>query len=244
MITPAGDALHLPQQRDPGMPVVAVLVIVLAKFAVPRAICLHHVAMLQACRSPLFLWALLTAVRGITSHRVTAGQHWTCHLLTVHLTCRSLASADSTFNVAKGRYKGMPCGPWSVHLLVSFKVATFRMFFHPLWSFHVSGIIPIITDTAALAIKLNGSGAGQHWTNDWITYHCSLLAAAGETLVVAGRPAGAMSMVLVLKEAGMGVFLQFFWVFHKEVIKLSLLHLPPSPKITVVWHVDPPTYFS
>lgn len=35
-----------------------------------------------------------------------------------------LASADSTFNVAKGRHKGMPGGSWSVHLLVSFEVAT------------------------------------------------------------------------------------------------------------------------
>lgn len=37
-----------------------------------------------------------------------------------------LASADSTFNVAEGRYKGMPCGSWSVHLLVSFKVTTWE----------------------------------------------------------------------------------------------------------------------
>lgn len=35
-----------------------------------------------------------------------------------------LARADGTFNVAKGRHKGMPGGSWSVHLLVSFKVTT------------------------------------------------------------------------------------------------------------------------
>lgn len=35
-----------------------------------------------------------------------------------------LASADSTFDVAKGRHKGMPCGSWGVHLLVSLKVTT------------------------------------------------------------------------------------------------------------------------
>lgn len=89
-ITPAVYALHLPHQWYPGMPVVTVLVIVLAKFAVPRAVCLHHVAVLQACGGPVLLWTLFTAVRGITSHRMTAGQHWTCHLLTVYLPCRSL----------------------------------------------------------------------------------------------------------------------------------------------------------
>lgn len=47
-----------------------------------------------------------------------------------------------------------------------------------------------------------------------------------------------MSVVLVLKEAGMGVFLQLLGVFHKKVVKLSLLHLPPGPKLTVVWHMD------
>lgn len=87
MITPAVDALHLPYHRYPGMPVVTVLVIVLAKFAVSRAICLHHVAVLQACRGPLLIRTLLTAVRGIPSYRMTAGQHRTCHLLTVYLAC-------------------------------------------------------------------------------------------------------------------------------------------------------------
>lgn len=33
------------------------------------------------------------------------------------------------------------------------------------------------------------------------------LAAAGETFVIVGGPAGAVSVVLVLKEAGMGVIL-------------------------------------
>lgn len=68
---------------------------------------------------------------------------------------------------------------------------------------------------------------------------CGLyLAAARETLVVVGRPAGAMSVVLVLKEAGVRVFLQLLWVLHEEVVKLSLLHLRPGPKLTVVWHVN------
>lgn len=84
-ITPAVDAFHLPHQRYPGMPVVTVLVIVLAKLAVPRAICLHHVAVLQACRCPLLLWTLFAAVGGITSHGMTAGQQRTRHLLAVHL---------------------------------------------------------------------------------------------------------------------------------------------------------------
>lgn len=35
-----------------------------------------------------------------------------------------LASADGTFNVAKGGHKRMPGGSWSVHLLVSFEVTT------------------------------------------------------------------------------------------------------------------------
>lgn len=89
-IAPAVDAFHFPHQRYPGMPVVAVLVIVLAKFAVPRAICLHHVAVLQARGGLHFLWTLLTAVRGITPHRMTAGQHRTSNLLTVYLPRGSL----------------------------------------------------------------------------------------------------------------------------------------------------------
>lgn len=67
------------------MPVVTVLVIVLAKLAVSRAICLHHVGVFQACRSLLLLWTLLTTVGGITSDGMTAGQYRTCHFLTVNL---------------------------------------------------------------------------------------------------------------------------------------------------------------
>lgn len=89
-ITPAVNAFHLPHQRYPGMPVVTVLVIVLAEFAVPRSICLHHVAVLQACRGPVLFGTLLTTVGGVTSYGVTAGQHRTRHLLTVHLPWRSL----------------------------------------------------------------------------------------------------------------------------------------------------------
>lgn len=138
----------------------------------------------------------------------------------------------------------MPCGSWCMHLLVSFKVTTLRMFIHPLWSFHVLWLLPLITDRAALVLWLNSAGAGQHRTDDWITDHSPLLAAAGETLVVVWSPAGAVSVVLVLKEAGMGVFPQLLGVLHKEVVKLSLLHLPRGSKLTLVWHMDPSSYFS
>lgn len=44
--------------------------------------------------------------------------------------------------------------------------------------------------------------------------------------------------MLVLEEAGKGVFLQLLGVLHKEVIKLSLLDLPLGPVLTIVWHMD------
>lgn len=89
-ITPAVDAFHFPHEWYPGMPVVTVLVVVLAKFAVPQPVGLHHVAVLQARGRLLLLWTLLTAVRGITPHGMTAGQHWTRDLLTVYLSRRPL----------------------------------------------------------------------------------------------------------------------------------------------------------
>lgn len=138
----------------------------------------------------------------------------------------------------------MPCGSWSVHLLVSFKVTAFRRFTRSLWSFHVLGLLPLITDRAALALGLECPGARQHWADDRITDHRSLLTAAGETLVVVGRPVRAVSMVLVFKEAGMGVFLQLLWVLRHSVVGVGLLHLPSGPKLTVVWNVDPSSYFS
>lgn len=64
------------------------------------------------------------------------------------------------------------------------------------------------------------------------------LAAAGEALVVAGRPAGAVGAVLVLEEAGVRVFLQLLGVLHEQVVELGLLRLPPGPELTVVRHVD------
>lgn len=68
---------------------------------------------------------------------------------------------------------------------------------------------------------------------------CGLyLAAAGETPVVVGRPAGAVSVVLVLEEAGVWVFLQLLRVLRKKVIKLRLLRLPSGPELTLVWHVN------
>lgn len=80
-----------------------------------------------------------------------------------------LASADGTFNVAKGGHEWMPGGSWSVHLLVSFEVATcggrrkflgnwkvveaklgrqnveptLEMFLHPLWSLKVFRLFPL-----------------------------------------------------------------------------------------------------
>lgn len=47
-----------------------------------------------------------------------------------------------------------------------------------------------------------------------------------------------MGVVLVLKETGMGVFLQLLRVLHEQVVELGLLHLPPGPQLTVVQHVD------
>lgn len=85
-VTPAVDALHLPHQRHPGVPVVAVLVKVLAKLAVAGTVCLHHVAVLQGSRGLLLLWTLFTAVRGIPPDRVSAGQDRARHLLAVHLS--------------------------------------------------------------------------------------------------------------------------------------------------------------
>lgn len=64
------------------------------------------------------------------------------------------------------------------------------------------------------------------------------LAAAGEALVVAWYPAGAVSVVLVLEEAGVRILLQLLRVLHKEVIKFSLLHVSSGSKLAVVWYVD------
>lgn len=95
-----------------------------------------------------------------------------------------------------------------------------------------------ITDRAALVLRLNGSGAGQDRTDDWITDDSPLLAAAGETLVVVWGPAGAVSVVSVLEETGLWVFLQLFRIFGEEVIELPILLLPPGPELTGVWHMD------
>lgn len=122
-----------------------------------------------------------------------------------------------------------------------------------------------ITDWAALVLRLSGSGAGQdrtddriaddspllqgrssdlHWTPKRLTGRsesCRLqglyLAAAGETPVVVGGPAGAVSVMLVLEETGLRVFLQLLRVFGGEIVPLLLL-LPPGPELTGVWHVD------
>ena len=90
-ITPAVDALHLPHQGHPRVPGVAVLVEVLAKLALERAVGLHHVCVLQPHGLLLFLrGALLAAVRWVTPDWATAGQHGTCDLLTVYLARRAL----------------------------------------------------------------------------------------------------------------------------------------------------------
>lgn len=89
-VTPAVDALHLPHQRHPGVPVVAVLVIVLSELAVPGTVCLHHVAVLQSGGGLLLLRTLLAAVGGIPPDWMSAGQHRARNLLAVHLSGRSL----------------------------------------------------------------------------------------------------------------------------------------------------------
>lgn len=65
---------------------------------------------------------------------------------------------------------------------------------------------------------------------------CSFyLAAACETLVIAGSPAGTMSVILVLKEAGVWIFLQLLGVIQEKVIKLRLLYLCWGTRFTAVW---------
>lgn len=66
----------------------------------------------------------------------------------------------------------------------------------------------------------------------------SYLTAARETLVVARRPAGSMSVMLVLKEAGIWVFLQLLWVIQKKVVELSLFYLRWAAKLTGVWNMN------
>lgn len=95
-----------------------------------------------------------------------------------------------------------------------------------------------ITDRAALVLRLNGSGAGHGRTDDRITDDSPLLAAAGETLVVVWGPAGAVSVMSVLEETGLWVFLQLFRIFGEGVIKVPILPLPPGPELTGVWHMD------
>lgn len=124
-----------------------------------------------------------------------------------------------------------------------------------------------ITDWTAFVLGLNGFGAGQDGTDYWITddspllweksstlhstrksltanrkscwLRCLHLAATGETLVVVWRPAGAVRVMLVLKEAGLWVFFQLLHVFREVVVKLPvLLLLPPGPELTGVWHMD------
>lgn len=64
------------------------------------------------------------------------------------------------------------------------------------------------------------------------------LAAAGEALVVVRGPAGAVSVVLVLEETRLWVFLQLLCVFGEEIVQLPVLLLPPGPELTGVWHMD------
>lgn len=65
------------------------------------------------------------------------------------------------------------------------------------------------------------------------------LAAAGETSVVVGRPAGAVTVMLVLKEAGVGVLFKLFVVFgHHYLIYIWLLNFNPGPRLAVIGHMD------
>lgn len=66
----------------------------------------------------------------------------------------------------------------------------------------------------------------------------SYLAAAGETPVVVGRPAGAVSVMLVLEEAGVGVLLQLLGILRHQLLHFRLLHVNPGPRLAVVGHVD------
>lgn len=66
----------------------------------------------------------------------------------------------------------------------------------------------------------------------------SYLAAAGETPVVVGRPAGAVSVMLVLEEAGVGVLPQLLGVLRHQLLHFRLLHVNPGPRLAVVGHVD------
>lgn len=47
---------------------------------------------------------------------------------------------------------------------------------------------------------------------------------------------GAVSVMLVLKEAGEGVFLQLLRVGGNWLV--DLLHIPPRTELATVWHVD------
>lgn len=125
-----------------------------------------------------------------------------------------------------------------------------------------------VADRAALALRLDGARAGQDRADDRVADHgpflregeekgnkdvrgsCRLkhlvplalcrsyLAAAGETPVVVGRPAGAVSVMLVLEEAGVGVLLQLLGVPRHQLLHFRLLHVNPGPRLAVVGHVD------
>lgn len=220
VITPAVDAFHLPDHRDPRVPVVAVLVIVFAEFAVPRPVRLHHVAVLQSRCSPLLFRALLTAVGRVSAHGVAAGQSGAGHLLTVDLASRTFASTDCTLDVAERRDERVPCGSWRVHFLVSFKVTAFRVFSSLLLGFHVFRLFPVITHWTALSLWLNSLGAGQGGADNRVTDDSFLLAAAGEAPVVVGRPARAVSVMLVLKETRVWVLFQLLWVSGQNLLSL------------------------
>lgn len=124
-----------------------------------------------------------------------------------------------------------------------------------------------VADRAALALRLDGARAGQDRTDDRVADHSpflregkkrkqrregscrfkhlvslafcrSYLAAAGETPVVVGRPAGTVSLMLVLEEAGVGVLLHFLGIFCNQLFHFRLLHVNPGPRLAVVGHVD------
>lgn len=239
MITPAVDALHLPDHRNPWVPVVAVLIIVFAEFAVSWPVRLHHIAVLQTRGRPLLLGTLLTAVGRVSADRMATGQRGAGHLLTVDLTSRALASTDCTLDVAKRRDERVPCGSWRVHFLVSFKVTAFRVFSSLLQGFHVFDLFPVVAHRTALALRLQRLGAAQGGADDRVADDGLLLAAAGEAPVVVGRPARAVGVVLVLEETGVRVLLQLLGVSGQKLLGLRLLRAAPVPEFTVIGHMHP-----
>lgn len=94
-----------------------------------------------------------------------------------------------------------------------------------------------IAHGTALALQLHGPGAAQGGADERVADDGLLLTAAGETLVVVGRPARGVSVVLVLKETRVRVLFQLLGVFHQNLHRLGPLCVPPVPQFTVIGHM-------